>query len=185
MRCCRRASPRHHQRVRFAAIAVSALAGVLVTPICAWAHVVPVPEVLPTGVARTVSFAVPNERPEPMSGVTISVPDGLRIIQARALAGWDATVEGSTATWQGGALEHLMIETFRLEIDVTAAPGVVTLDTTQLYPSKATVSWPATLTVVPGPDEEQSQTIPWVPVAALAGVGLVLTVGLALLARRR
>jgi hypothetical protein len=48
--------------------------------------VVPVPQFLTTGVVATVSFAVPNERPEPMSGVTISVPDGFRIVRAHPLA---------------------------------------------------------------------------------------------------
>jgi hypothetical protein len=171
--------------VRVTVIALGALAGVLGLPIGASAHVVPTPQFLPTGVGRTVSFSVPNERPEPMSGLSITVPDGFRIVRARAPAGWQATADGSTATWQGGALAHLMIETFRLDVDVAAAPGMVTLDTAQLYPSKATVHWPATLTVVPGPNDEQSQTIPWVPVGALAGVGLVLIGGIAVLARRR
>ena len=113
------------------------------------AHVVPVPQLLPTGI-RTVSFAVPNERAETMSGVTIGVPAGFRILHARPAAGWTATVDGSTATWQGGPLAHLAIETFRLELDVSSNPGLATLDTVQLYPSGATVKRPATLTVVPG-----------------------------------
>ena len=37
-------------------------------------HVVPVPQLLATGAVTTMSFAVPNERPEPMSGVTVSFP---------------------------------------------------------------------------------------------------------------
>ena len=145
---------------------------------------VPVPQFLRTGV-RTVSFAVPNERPEPMSGVTISVPAGFRIVQAGPTAGWAATVDGSTSTWRGGPLAHLAIETFRLDVDVTSDPGLVTLDTMQLYPSGATVDWPATLTVVPGPDDEQSQNVGKALIAAIVGVGLVVIAGVALLAWRR
>jgi len=148
------------------------------------AHVVPVPQLLPTGI-RTVSFAVPNERAETMSGVTIGVPAGFRILHARPAAGWTATVDGSTATWQGGPLAHLAIETFRLELDVSSNPGLATLDTVQLYPSGATVKWPATLTVVPGPDDEESPDVGWELIAAIAGVGLIVFAGVAVLARRR
>ena len=144
---------------------------------------VPVPQFLPTGV-RTVSFAVPNERPEPMSALTISVPAGFRIVQAHPTAGWAATVDGSTSTWRGGPLAHLAIETFRLDVDVTSDPGLVTLESIQLYPSGAMVNWPATLTVVPGEDREQSQNR-WRLIAAIVGVGLVVSAGVAVLALRR
>ena len=52
-----------------------ALVAALVGASTASAHVVPVPQFLATGAVTTMSFAVPNERPEPMSGVTVSVPD--------------------------------------------------------------------------------------------------------------
>ena len=145
----------------------------------------PVPQSFRTGLVTTLDFAVPNERPEPMSGMTISVPAGFRVVQAHPTAGWSATVEGSTSTWRGGPLAHLAIETFRLDVDVTSDPGPVTLDTVQLYPSGTTVHWPATLTVVPGPAGEQSQSFGWGLIAALVGVGLVVISGVALLARRR
>ena len=174
-----RPAPRHHLRVRSTALALCALAVALVTSGGASAHVVPVPQFLPTGV-RTVSFAVPNERREPMSGLTIDVPAGFRIVRAHPTAGWTATVDGSTSTWRGGPLAHLALETFRLDVDVTSRPGPVTLDTMQLYPSGKTVSWPATLTVVPGQDDEQSrQTAGWALIAAIAGVGLVVVAGVA------
>ena len=171
-------------RVRPTALAICALAIALVTSSHASAHVVPVPQFLTTGVVTTVSFAVPNERPEPMSGVTISVPEGFRIVRAHPAAGWTATLDGSTSTWRGGPLAHLTVETFRLEVDVTARPGLATLDTLQLYPSGATVNWPATVTVVPG-QNDGSHDVAWGLVAALIGVGLVVVAGVAVLARRR
>lgn len=174
----------HHLRVRYAALALGALAVALMTSGGASAHVVPEPQFLPTG-ARTLIFAVPNERPEPMSGLTIDVPASFRIVQARPTAGWDATVDGSTATWRGGPLAHLALETFRLDVDVSSRPGPVTLDTILLYPSGTRVSWPATLTVVPGQDDEQSQNVGWALVAAIIGVGLVVIAGVAVLAARR
>ncbi len=133
----------------------------------------------------TVSFAVPNERPEPMSGVTISVPAGFRIVAVHPLAGWVETVGGGKATWRGGPLAHLAVETFRLDVEVTAPPGLVTLDTLQLYPSGASVNWPASLTVVPGQVDEESESVGWGLIAAIAVVGLVFIAGLAVLAWRR
>ena len=131
-----------------------------------------------------MSFAVPNERREPMSGVTVSLPAGLRVVRAHPAAGWKATLEDSTATWRGGPLPHLAIETFRLDVDVSAPPGPVTLNTRELYPSGAKVDWPATLTVIPGPDVEQSDGVGWGWIVAIAGVGLIFVAGLAVLAWR-
>ena len=131
-----------------------------------------------------MSFAVPNERPEPMSAVTVSVPAGFRIVRAHPTAGWTATLDGTTATWHGGPLAHLALATFRLDVDVSAPPGTVTLTTRELYPSGATVDWPATLTVVPGSYDEASG-IDWGWTAAIVGVGLSFVAGLAILAWRR
>ena len=69
------------------ALAICALVVVFVSSNGASAHVIPVPQSLTT----TMSFAVPNERREPMSGVTISVPAGFRIVRAHPLAGWAAS----------------------------------------------------------------------------------------------
>ena len=132
-----------------------------------------------------MSFAVPNERPEPMSGVTVSVPAGVSIVRTHATAGWTATLDGSTATWRGGPLAHLTVETFRLDVDVSAPPGPVTFNTRELYASGATVNWPATLTVIPGPDKERSRTVAWGWITAIAGAGLIFIAALALLAWRR
>ena len=132
-----------------------------------------------------MSFAVPNERPEPMSGVTVSVPAGFRIVRVHPSPGWAETLDGSSATWRGGPLAHLTVETFRLDVDVSARPGPVTLNTRELYPSGATVDWPATLTVVPGQDDEQSESVGWGLIAAIAGVGLIFITGLGVLAWRR
>jgi len=170
--------------VRLALLAACIFAA-LVTSSGTSAHVVPVPQFLPTGVVTTLDFAVPNERPEPMSGVTISVPAGFQIVRARPTAGWTATVDDATSTWQGGPLAHLSIETFRLDVDVTAPPGLATLDTLQLYPSGARASWPATLTVVPGQVGEEAQSAGWGVIAAIVGVGILVAGCIVVLAWRR
>jgi uncharacterized protein DUF1775 len=161
----------------------------LVAAVCASsvasAHVVPVPQFVASGATTTMSFAVPNERPEPMSGVIVSVPAGFRIVRAHVTPGWAATVDGSRATWRGGPLAHLNVETFRLDVEVSADPGSATLNTRELFPSGAAVDWPATLTVVPGPDDAQSEGTGRGWIAATIGISLIFTAGLALLAWRR
>jgi hypothetical protein len=164
---------------------VCSLVAALLTPSAASGHVVPVPQFLATASVTTMSFAVPNERRESMSGVTVSLPAGLRIVRAHPTAGWKETFDDSTATWRGGPLAHLAIETFLLDVDVSAPPGPVTLNTRELYPSGATVDWRATLTVAPGADDEQSESVSWGWIAAVAGVGLMFGAGLAVLALRR
>jgi hypothetical protein len=73
----------------------------------------------------------------------------------------------------------------RLDVDVSSSPGVVTLDSIQHYPSGATVKWPAPLTVLPGPEDEQSQSVRWSLIATIVGVGLIVTTGAATLGWRR
>ena len=160
------------------------LVGFLVIP-SASAHVVPVPQFVATGAVTTISFAVPNERPEAMSAVVVTVPSGFRIVRAHATPGWAATVDGSTATWRGGPLAHLTVETFRLDAEVSADPGPAGLTTRELYPSGAAVDWPATLTVIPGADDGQSEGTGRGWVAAIVGISLTFPAALALLAWRR
>jgi hypothetical protein len=96
------------------------------------AHVVPVPQALPTGVVTTMDFAVPNERPEPMSGVTISAQQVSRsFAHIRRRAGQRLST-ARPPPGGGGPLAHLSIESFRLDVDVTAPPGPATLDTIQM-----------------------------------------------------
>ena len=68
---------------------------------------------------------------------------------------------------------------------MNADPGVATLDTRQLYPSGAQVTWPAGFTVLPGANPAASATSQDVgPALAVAGaVGLVVALGVALRAR--
>jgi hypothetical protein len=171
----------HHVAVRVAAVAACGLAAALAWSGAAAGHVVPDPQFVTSGSVARLDLAVPNERREAMTGLSVTVPDGLRIVSARGTDGWAPVVEGATATWHGGPLEHLDLETFVLEVDVAASPGILTFDSVQLYPGGETVSWPVTLTVVPG--DEPSQNLGWALAAGVAGV--VVTMGVALLAWRR
>jgi hypothetical protein len=149
-------------------------------------HVVPVPQSIRSGTVVPLSLAVPNERPEPMSAFTATVPAGFRILDARPVDGWMAEVDGDTARWRGGPLAHLSIETFVVRVDVTADPGAATLDLRQLYPSGAQVMWPGDLTVIPGPGAGAGKASESLPALFIIGVvGLSVLVGLGALVWRR
>jgi hypothetical protein len=92
-----------------------------------------------------------------MTGLAVIVPSGFRIVGARPTGNWKPALETSTVTWRGGPLPHLDLETFVLDVEVSADPGPVTLVSRQLYPSGAAVRWPATLTVVTGDEEPPRQ----------------------------
>ena len=77
------------------------------------------------------------------------------------------------------------METFRLDVDVSAPPGPVTLNTREPYPSGVEINWPATLTVIPGQDDEQPENVGWGLIAAIAGIGLIFVAGLGVLVTRR
>lgn len=146
------------------------------------AHVVPQPQFLASGETGTLTLAGPNERDETMTGLSVTVPEGLLILGAEDTGDWTATVDGRTAIWTGGTLEPMVEASFELELDVLAEPGTLTLATTQLYPDGGTVDWPVSLTIVPGAGGGD-QNLGWALVAAT--VGLVVTVGVVFLLWRR
>jgi hypothetical protein len=168
--------------VRLGALAACALAAALAWTGRADAHLVPDPQYVPSGSASTIRLAGPNERRQPMTGLTVTVPDGVRIVHAHRAPGWTPRVDGSTATWTGGPLEYLADATFRLHLDVSADPGSVTLETHQLYPGGARVTWPVRLTIVPGENTPSAQ-LGWA--LAVGAAGLLVTVAVVLLAWRR
>jgi hypothetical protein len=136
-----------------------------------------------SGQVTSLELTGPNERREAMTGLTVMLPDGLRIVRAHPSARWTASADDSTATWRGGPAEYWAVDTFVLDLDVTASPGQLTFDTVQHYPGGETVTWPVTLTVVPGPEDEPSQNLGWALAAGVAGLAVVT--GLGVLAWRR
>jgi hypothetical protein len=170
-------------RVRPAALAACAVAAVLTWCGAAGAHLIPEPQFVTTGSVSTLSLAGPNERREPMTGLAVTLPDGLRIVRAHSSDDWAATIDGSTATWRGGPLPYFVDATFVLEIDVVAPPGQLTFETTQLYEGGERVTWPVTLTVLPSADDGPAENLGWALAAGV--VGLAVIAGLAALAWRR
>ena len=125
-------------------------------------------------------FDSPNERSAPMTGLSVTVPKGFRIVAAGHQPSWHPAVFGQKVTWSGGALAPAKDATFELELESPTTPGAVELQADQLYPSGAVVRWPIAFTVIPG--TKPSQHLGWAAVAAAGG--LVVTVLVVLVAWR-
>ncbi len=150
----------------------SALALGLAPP--ASAHVVAMPPFVAAGGDATISLSAPNERSEPMTGFTVTVPSGFAIFDAHA-PGWTATVEGSTATWTGSTLSAGAEAEFVVQIEGPPEPGPAELEAEQLYPGGEIVRWPVALTVVPAA-ESPSQNLALA--AAVGLIGLLVVAGI-------
>ncbi len=159
----------------WSSLAISACSAlVLVAP--AVAHVTVFPHFIAAGETASLSFTLPNERAEPMTGFSLVVPSELRIVSARSDEGWHVDVQGSRATWRDHSLAPEDEATFILELEAPAEPGPATVQAEQLYPRGATVRWPVYLTVTPA-TESPSQNIGLGVIVALFGLLVLTSVG--------
>jgi uncharacterized protein YcnI len=166
-------------RPAFALVAVASL----VLAAAATAHVEATPPFLAAGSSDTVHLDVPNERAEPMTGFTVTVPDGFEIVHAHPTEGWDGSSDESTAKWTGGSLEAGASATFGIQLRTPSVPAVVDLEAVQRYDDGEVVRWPVAFTVTPA-DERSSGDLTLAAVGGLAGL-LIVAAGAALLWRRR
>ena len=146
------------------------------------AHVVATPGFLPSGSSESITVSAPNERDDPMTGFTLSVPAGFEIEHAHEVAGWDESMDDSTATWSGGSLSPQSQLGFGMTLRADVEPGVVHAQAQQLYADGSVVAWPVSLTITPQ-TESSSQNLALVGVIAL--IGALAIVAIAMLAWRR
>jgi uncharacterized protein YcnI len=160
----------------------SALAAALFWAGTAAAHVVAMPAFLASGSAESITFDAPNERDDPMTAFSVTVPAGLEIEHAHVVEGWNERVDGSTATWTGGSLASRATADFGMTLKADGDPGLVELQAEQRYGDGGVVTWPVDFTIIPAA-ETPSQNL------ALAGVvgliGVLVVVAVAMLAWRR
>jgi uncharacterized protein YcnI len=134
---------------------------------------------------QTLALSAPNERNAPMTGFRATVPDGLRVLRADPESGWKSTVEGTTATWTGGASGPGDAPTFVLELAARAQPGPAELQAVQEYPDGSVVRWPVSLTIVPGDVSEAGQVDRWKILVFVGSLGLLVFGTIVFAARRR
>jgi uncharacterized protein YcnI len=172
-------------RVRLLVSALAALA--LLTPPPAAAHLTTEPSFLAAGSTELLVVTVHNDRDEAMTGFRLTVPTGLRILDAGGEEGWTAAVEGASSTWTGGELAPVEPVVFEVEIQAAGVePGVVDLQGDQLYADGEAVSWPVPLTVVPpGGETEAALNGQAIATLSILGVLVVATFGLVVWQRRR
>jgi uncharacterized protein YcnI len=165
----------------WSSLAISVCSALLLAAPAA-AHVIAQPAFLPSGSSASISFSGPNERDAPMTGFSLTAPDGIVLEHAHKVDGWDESLQGSTATWSGGSLAPDVEETFGATMEAEAKPGVIQMTAEQHYDDGSVVTWPVALTITPEEDNP-SQNL------ALAGVvgllGLLVVVAIAMLAWRR
>ncbi len=158
-------------------LVATATAAALLLPTTAPAHVVLVPPFVQVGEEVLVSLLSPNERP-PHATVELvaSAPPGIDIVSANAPPGWQATVEGSTATWRGGRIGDRKTVAFPIRIVARVRAGTYTFKTAQTYDDGATVRWRIDLSVLPATGAAAPKQHPWSAVAA-ALVGVIVIAG--------
>lgn len=161
--------------LRRAALAV-AVAGLLLAPASAWAHVTMTPPFVDADVKTTVSFETPNERP-PHATISLEVeaPPGVELASAAPPAGWKLELDHDRARWTGGRIEGQRTVAFPLEVTAGTRAGTEIFKATQGYDDGESVRWDAGLTVLPAAgDEAPSQHLDRALLAG--GVGLVVIV---------
>ncbi len=158
---------------------------VLVAP--AVGHISVTPGLLRAGDPQTLSLSVHNDLDRPMTGLSVSVPGGIRIVGAGG--DWQAVVENQTATWAGGPLAPNTGGRFELElgVDPTTPVGPVQLQAEQLYPNGGSLPWTIPVTVIPGSTVGEGSLDPlYIPGLALIGLLVLGSIAaLAWLKRRR
>jgi uncharacterized protein YcnI len=166
--------------LRSALAAVVAASLVVASP--AAAHVGATPPFLAAGSSGSIHLDVPNERIEPMTGFTVTVPDGFEIVHAHPVQGWEQSFDAATATWTGGSLAAGALADFGIELQTPSVPVFVDLGVVQRYDSGDVVRWPVAFTVTPA-DASPSRNLALVAVFAL--LGLLVVAAIAVLAWRR
>ena len=169
--------------VRLALACSVFLVGILASAASVSAHIGVTPGLLVAGDAQTVGLSVHNDLDRPMTGLSVSVPGGIRVGLGEVGTQWEAVIDGRTATWTGGRLAPNTGASFEIVLDVgnETPVGPIQLQAKQLYPGGGSLLSPIPLTVIPAADES-SQRITWAIVGTLA---LLATAGIALIAFRR
>jgi uncharacterized protein YcnI len=152
---------------------------VLVAP--ATAHVGATPSFLAAKSSGTIHLDVPNERNEPMTGFTVTVPDGFEIVHAHPSEGWEGTSDASTATWTGGSLPAGSSADFGLELRTPEAPEFVDFAAVQRYDGGDVVRWPVAFTVTPAAESESRNFA----LLAVVTLGLLVIAAIVFSWRRR
>lgn len=176
----------HHADVRVCLAVSFFCLSALAAAVPAAAHIGVTPGLVRAGGSETLKLSVHNDLDRPMTGLSVAMPNGIRIVGTGG--DWEAVVENETATWSGGSLAPNTGGAFEIElaVDPSTPVGPVQLDAAQLYPNGGSLPWPIPLTVIPDAAAETSSNTTTIVALALLGFLVVGSIGaLAFVKRRR
>ncbi len=110
-----------------------ALGALAVAPTAA-AHVTVSPSQAEPQRAALLTFSVPNERAGTVvTGLRVTVPAAVTILQIQAKAGWRESIDGRAVSWRGGAIPPHRFDTFTVRAAMPQREGPVVFRALQLY----------------------------------------------------
>jgi len=160
------------------------VAGALILPAAALAHVNVLPAFLEGGQQTTLLFTAPNERPpHAVIELSVTVPEGVDLTRLAPPPGWSLTISGTQAVWSGGRTLPRTIGVFRLAATTDDEPTAVDLHASQRYDDGGVVRWTIPFTILPAPNPPKQHLLP----ALLVGIAglFVIAGGLAFARLRR
>lgn len=144
-------------------ILAAGLTAAITAAVPASAHVTAQPPEQPAGGFTTVTFRVPNERPEPTNQVQVQFPESILSARVKPVAGWsheiemiklDEPVEGGhgeqhtervgSITWSGGAIQADEFQEFTVSLQMPTEgelDDLLFFPATQTYEGGEVVRW--------------------------------------------
>jgi uncharacterized protein YcnI len=116
----------------------------------AFAHVVVKPNEVGVAAYQTFTVGVPNEKEVPVTGLKLSIPEGLKSVTPNVKPGWNIKVvitgEGENAkvteiNWTGGSIPSSQRDEFLFSAQVPASETTVSWKAYQTYKDGSVVSW--------------------------------------------
>lgn len=131
---------------KFALVGTLAVAGILVTPGLAFAHVVVKPSEALTGAYQTFTTSVPNEKDVAVTGIRLVIPESVESVTPTVKPGWKITTKksGDTITeisWTGGTIPAEQRDDFTFSAHLPSTSGDIVWKAYQTYQDGSVVSW--------------------------------------------
>ena len=119
---------------------------VLILPGIASAHVAVTPDRIGIGATSLFSVSVPNESQQPMTGLSLDIPNNVIEVTPTAKAGWKITVIKNVdtvtkLTWARGSLQPGQREDFTFSAQAPATAGELDWKAYQTFADDSVTHW--------------------------------------------
>lgn len=121
------------------------IAGVMVMPVAAFAHVVVTPAQAAIGERTAFSLSVPNERDDSVTSIKLAIPKGVSDVMPTVTGGWKITTEKdgddvTSITWTG-IIPTGQRADLGFKAQTPAQAGEITWKAYQTYADGTIVNW--------------------------------------------